>query len=145
MINEENKNSETTTTTENFNRPINDTTKINRLKSRIQNDQQYLQQMQSSTNSTNISLTDFKKVLEELENQIIEYEEQTGRQQSAQRISKHDTFSSYTISLVNAVSSLLHHLKQTTLELQNEKQKFIECAKQLDIHRKLIDGLTTVI
>ena len=63
MINEENiKNNETT---ENFNRPINDTTKINRLKSRIHNDQQYLQQMQSS-NSTNISLTDFKKVLEEL-------------------------------------------------------------------------------
>ena len=75
---------------------------------------------------------------------MIEYEEQTGRQLSALRISKHDTYSSYTISLVNVVSSLIQHLKQTTLELQTEKQKFTECAKQLDIHRKLIDGLTTV-
>jgi hypothetical protein len=71
--------------------------------------------------------------------------EQTGRsQQSAQRISKYDTFSSYTVSLVNAVSSLLHHLKNITFELQNEKQKFNESKKQIDIQRKLIDCLTSV-
>ena len=46
---------------------INDTNKINRIKSRIQNDL-------ASQSNQNVNLNDFKKVLEELENQIIEYE-----------------------------------------------------------------------
>jgi hypothetical protein len=118
------------------NQPVNDTNKINRIKARFAN------QHTDSTQSFN--LTDFKKVLEDLEIQLIEYEEQCGRQISAQRISKYDTYSSYTISLVNVVAALLQHLKQTTFELNYEKQKLIETTKQVDIHRRLIDGLTTV-
>ena len=132
MIEEDNKNN-------NESEQFKNTNKINLIKQLQPN------LTSSSLKSSNTNLNDFRKVLGELENQIIEYEEETGRQQSAQRISKHETFSNYTVSLVNAVSSLFHHLKQTTFELQNEKQKFNECLKQLDIQRKLIDGLTTVI
>jgi hypothetical protein len=51
---------------------INDTNKINRIKSRIQND--LASSQATSTSNQTVNLNDFKKVLEELENQIVEYE-----------------------------------------------------------------------
>jgi hypothetical protein len=116
--------------------PASDSSKTNRIKSRFGGP--------TGDSLQSLNLTDFKKVLEDLEIQLIEYEEQCGRQISAQRISKYETYSSYTISLVSVVSALLQHLKQTTFELNYEKQKLVETTKQVDIHRKLIDGLTTV-
>lgn len=43
------------------------------------------------------------------------------------------------------VSNLLDYLRETISELSYEKMKQNELNKQLDIHRKLIDGLTTEI
>lgn len=53
--------------------------------------------------------------------------------------------SSYTLILIKMVSSLLDYLRDTHNELSYEKMKQVELNKQLDIHRKLIDGLTTEI
>lgn len=53
--------------------------------------------------------------------------------------------SSYTLSLIRMVSNLLDYLRDVISELNCEKIKQAEMNKQLDIHRKLIDGLTTEI
>lgn len=55
------------------------------------------------------------------------------------------TSTSYTLSLIRMVSNLLDYLRDVISELNCEKIKQAEMNKQLDIHRKLIDGLTTEI
>lgn len=53
--------------------------------------------------------------------------------------------SSCTLSLIRMVSNLLDYLRDVISDLTYEKSKQVELNKQLDIHRKLIDGLTTEI
>ena len=48
----------------------------------------------------------------------------------------------YTLAIVRIVSAMLDHLRNTSVELNHEKKRSNEAAKQLDIHRKLVDGLT---
>lgn len=106
MINEENEINEKIES--NFtNKTINDTNKINRMKSRIQSEQQSNNFISSSSSATptnsNINLNDFKKVLEELENKIIEYEGTIN-----ERLSRALLFSIFNIKNKLAVSSQLN-------------------------------------
>jgi hypothetical protein len=112
--------------------------------------------LNKNRHSTLSSLDDeFKKSLSDLESKFIEFERQTGKSShngqlvNGQRMrtqnQSNSSNSSYTLSLINMISRLIDYLRETQLELNHEKLKQTESNKQLDIHRKLIDGLTTEI
>lgn len=67
------------------------------------------------------------------------------RQQSAQTSTNASSSSSYTLVLIKIVSTLCDYVRDACNELNYEKLKQAELNKQLDIHRKLIDGLTNEI
>jgi len=131
--------------------------KINILKTKnapAESDEEIL--LSKNRHSTLSSLDDeFKKSLSDLESKFIEFERQTGKSsQNSQMLNgqrmrtqnqSNSSNSSYTLSLIKMISRLIDYLKETQLELNHEKLKQTESNKQLDIHRKLIDGLTTEI
>ena len=91
---------------------------------------------------------EFKYALNELEHKLAEFERLGGKEEKrAEKSNKNQnkTNSSYTLSLIQIISRLLDNLKETKQELNHERLKQSESNKQLDIHRKLIDGLTTEI
>lgn len=101
---------------------------------------------------------EFKRALGELENKFSEFEQSVnrlgGRFQANQSAIKSSlqltsssatTSSTYTLSLIKMISNLLDYLRETISELNYEKLKQTELSKQLDIHRKIIDGLTTEV
>ena len=100
-----------------------------------------------------LSLDDeIKRSLGDLDTKFNDFEKQTGKQnqktrshQHQQAIQTNSTSSSYTLLLIKMIARLIDYLKETQLELNHEKLKQTESNKQLDIHRKLIDGLTTEI
>lgn len=99
----------------------------------------------------------FKSALYDLENKMYAFEKEIGQKKS----SDCSMFKSLmdgtnlsvgtmsgqncTLSLIKIVSSLVDYQKDTIKELNHEKCKNHESNKQLDIHRKLIDGLTNEI
>ncbi len=132
--------------------------KLNQIK-------QLLDESEIDTNNHNVlsnqTLTDmnseFKRALSELEMKMDEFERQTNKQSNLnatplntkQQISKNkcspSSSSTYTLSIIQVISKLVDNLKETSNELNHEKLKHAESHKQLDIHRKLIDGLTNEI
>lgn len=94
------------------------------------------------------SLNDeFKSALSQLERQLLDFEQKSGHsiKTKHQQLGNKSGLSStsLTLNLIGLVSQIMEHLRETTLDLNREKQKQEELNKQLDIHRKLIDGLTT--
>ncbi|ESO88089.1 hypothetical protein LOTGIDRAFT_234670 [Lottia gigantea] len=120
---------------------INDTNKVRKIKSRIRD---------TSTSSADTSqtqamnLTDMRKVLESLQDEIAEFEKQTGTKIPAEK-QRSDTFTGYTVALVDSVSKLARYLRETDRRLQAE----ITVREQLtqDVHqmRTIIDALTSDI
>jgi hypothetical protein len=152
----------------------NDSEKIQRIKSLLHQesnkDEAQTNQHWSTSSSTMTHLNDeFKKALFELENKfadfernvdgkVVNHQQQTNsavvfqssqsQQQQKQTTSSSNLqsfSSSYTMTLIKIVSSLLDYLREACVELNFEKMKQVELNKQLEIHRKLIDGLTNEI
>lgn len=109
----------------------------------------------SENKNQNSSLSNFndelKKALSDLENKLNDFENHIGKQKNANSVIKKSGLhltknsSSYTIQLIQIVSNLIDYLRDSVIELNYEKLKQAESSKQLDIHRKLIDGLTTEV
>ncbi|CAF0822130.1 unnamed protein product [Brachionus calyciflorus] len=107
--------------------------------------------------NTSLSLSSFndelKKALANLENKINDFEKHIGKHKNADSLIKKSSTnnvnklgsSSYTLTLIQIVSNLIDYLRDAVIELNYEKLKQAESCKQLDIHRKLIDGLTTEV
>jgi hypothetical protein len=97
--------------------------------------------------STLSSLNDeFKKAITDLDQKLNDFENLVGKQKNfAKRSSSLAYNSSYTLSLIQIVSTMMDYVREATVELNYEKLKQTEASKQLEIHRKLIDGLTTEI
>lgn len=111
----------------------------NSINSTIQN------KNQTSTNTFKL----FENALNDLENKLIDFEKLIGKQNtnytsSNQQFSFNNT-STYTLTLIKIISNLIDHIKETAIELNYEKLRTVELNKQLDIHRKLIDGLTNEV
>lgn len=114
----------------------------------------YLDELPENKNQ-NSSLSAFndelKTALGNLENKLNEFEKHIGKQKNADDVIKKTGLnfskntSSYTIQLIQVVSNLIDYLRDAIIELNYEKLKQTESSKQLDIHRKLIDGLTTEV
>lgn len=106
---------------------------------------------------TNISSTisgindEFQRVLGDLEKRFLDFDENLRRSGGLKQINRPGfsasslSSSSYTLTLARMVSSLLEYVREMSSELSHEKMKQAELTKQLDIHRKLIDGLTSEI
>jgi len=96
--------------------------------------------------------SEFNRALIELEMKMNEFDKQANKQSnlnatggfnSKQQMAKtSNTSSTFTLSIIQIIAKLVDHLKETSNELNHEKLKHAESHKQLDIHRKLIDGLT---
>ena len=148
----------------------NDTEKINRLKNLIKNyaSSINLESEEPSSDQHNTSSTpqlsarpsslsnlndEFKRALTDLENKLYDFEKETGHKKASDCSifkslvdgSSSMSNSSYTLSLIKIVSTMLDYQKETINELNHEKLKNQESNKQLDIHRKLIDGLTNEV
>lgn len=141
---------------------INDTEKVSRLKSsqdpllsKSSDEVSFLTSNSKHQHATLSGLNDeFNKALFELENKLNDFEKHCGKHKNADNLIKRTNLnqskqpsysSSYTLTLIQIVSSLLDYLRDAIIELNYEKLKQVESNKQLDIHRKLIDGLTTEI
>ncbi len=102
-------------------------------------------------NSTTInSFKLFENALTDLENKLIDFEKLTGKQTANYTTSKQNSLSfnntsTYTLTLIKIISHLIDHIKETAVELNYEKLRTVELNKQLEIHRKLIDGLTNEV
>lgn len=152
----------------------NDTEKINRLKDLIKNytssmnaesesgdvitnsnEDQLMQSLTNGKKSTMSNLNDdFRRALSDLENKMYEFEKEIGQKKASDCTMFKSLFdgtssalsnSSYTLTLIKIISTLLDYQRETMKELNHEKLKNQESNKQLDIHRKLIDGLTNEI
>ncbi len=97
---------------------------------------------------------EFKRNLNELEAKLVEFESDSDKKKystgsnftCASKLSTSSSSSSTcTQTLIRVSSALIDHLKEVRAELNYEKLVNSETTKQLDIHRKLIDGLTNEI
>lgn len=88
--------------------------------------------------------TELKRSITALETKLSEFEKQIGKQDKF-KLSNSYSDSTPLSSLVHITSSMFDYTRDLIAELNYEKKKRIESDKQLDINRKLIDGLTTEI
>ena len=141
----------------------NDTEKINRLKSLIKNYASSVNLEDESNCKENCSILrgfkqpslsnlndEFKKALTDLENKFYEFEKGVGKKKPSdcsvfKSILNGSNSGSSTLTLIKIISTLLDYQKDALQEINFEKLKSQEATKQLDIHRKLIDGLTNEI
>ncbi|KAL3867714.1 hypothetical protein ACJMK2_040580 [Sinanodonta woodiana] len=117
---------------------INDTGKVRKAKSRVPKEER-----QTNT-SSNFNLTDLRKVLECLENEISDYERQTGRRPPAERL-RQESFSGYTLAIVESVTKLTRYLRESEMRLQAEITVREQLSQDVLQLRSLIDALTSDI
>lgn len=117
---------------------MNDTNKIKKTKKRVAPSPQPL------NTTSNMNLTDLRKVLEGLEDEIAEYERNTGRRPPAER-QRQETFSGYTLSIVDSVTKLCRYLKENELRLRAETTVREQLTQDVTQLAQLIDALTSDI
>ncbi|KAK3089640.1 hypothetical protein FSP39_005265, partial [Pinctada imbricata] len=122
---------------------INDTKKIKKTKPRVNQDNAQ-HNVTTNNNTSSFQLTDLRKVLEGLENEIAEYERQTGRGPAAEQ-PRQETFSGYTLSLVDSVTKLTRYLKENDLRLRAEMTVREQLTQDVSQLTSLIDALTSDI
>ncbi|XP_071118850.1 spindle and centriole-associated protein 1-like isoform X2 [Haliotis cracherodii] len=118
---------------------INDTRKVKKTKKRVSPQKENRPQTASALN-----LTDLRKVLGHLENEIEEYEKQTGRRPPAEK-QRSETFSGYTVALVDSVSKLATYLRETDLRIQAEVTVREQLTQDVFQLRHIVDTLTSDI
>ena len=82
-------------------------------------------------------------MLEILENEMAEYERVTGRRPPAER-QRQETFSGYTLAIVDSVTKLTRYLKESELRLQAEVTIREQLNQDVFQFRALVDALTSV-
>ncbi|XP_031574422.1 spindle and centriole-associated protein 1-like isoform X2 [Actinia tenebrosa] len=98
----------------------------------------------SSSTSSLRSLEDLKKMVESLEDEIAEYEMETGRQPTTTTPQSRN-FSGYTSSLIIAVTKLMKYLKETEIQRNAEAILRDQILQGFSEQRELIDALTNDI
>ncbi|XP_064606500.1 spindle and centriole-associated protein 1-like isoform X1 [Liolophura sinensis] len=115
----------------------NDTAKIRRSKKCVTSDE-------DGTSTAPLSLTDLKQVLISLQCDIRELEQQTGRSSEADQPHS-ESFSGYTMALVDSVSRLTRHLRETDRRLQAEMTIREQLTQDVVQLRTVVDALTSDI
>ncbi|XP_076463090.1 spindle and centriole-associated protein 1-like isoform X2 [Babylonia areolata] len=114
---------------------LNDTGKVKKSRRKVQ------PPSPAQGNSSSLTMTDMRQVLECLHAEIADFEQRTGRR-SDKQVQSSETFTGYTVSLVTAVTKLTHYMKETELRLQAEmmvREQLAQDVRQLTV---TIDSLT---
>ncbi|XP_064626147.1 spindle and centriole-associated protein 1-like [Lineus longissimus] len=120
---------------------INDSLKVRRTK---HVDKENVESNQSSGKTPPVKqMKDLRKVLGNLENEIAEFERQRGKEVPTADKQHSNTFSGYTLALVDAVTRLTHFLRESELRLQSEKTLREQLSDEVSHFRQLIDALTS--
>ncbi|GAB1608570.1 spindle and centriole-associated protein 1-like isoform X1 [Argonauta hians] len=123
------------------NEAVNDTIKVNKVR-RVLNPEVVppssdAEQPQSDRGFT---LKDLKKVLEEMQREMIIYEENTGKVPAEKQ--QQETFSGYTMSLCHTVIKLCRYLRETDEQLQEQRRLCEDSKTETSQLKFLIDALT---
>ncbi|XP_060598637.1 alpha-protein kinase 1-like [Ruditapes philippinarum] len=116
---------------------INDTNKINKTKPRVP-------KPQPEHNTSNLTLNELRKVLETLEDEVAEYERLTGRRPPAER-HRQESFSGYTLAIVDSVTKLTRYLRECELRLHAEITVREQLTQDVVQSKALVDALTSDI
>ncbi|XP_052774477.1 spindle and centriole-associated protein 1-like [Mya arenaria] len=116
---------------------MNDTGKINKTKKRVPKPEPVL-------NTSNLTLNELRKVLETLEDEIADFEQITGRRPPAER-NRQETFSGYTLAIVDSVTKLTRYLRDCELQLRAEVMVREQLTEDVVQFRALVDALTSDI
>ncbi|CAE1294993.1 SPICE1 [Acanthosepion pharaonis] len=125
------------------NSAVNDTKKVNRVRKIIAEDpiQSGTQVVLDGTVPAGLSLSDLKKVLEELQSEMELYEQNTGRITAEKE--HRETFSGYTMALLSSVIKLSRYLRETEEKLQAEKKTRDVLAAEVSDLKIIVDALTS--
>lgn len=91
----------------------------------------------------NMLISISQQVLETLEDEIADYESVTGRRPPAERY-RQETFSGYTLAIVDAVTKLTRYLRECELQLRAEVIVREQLTQDVVQFRALVDALTSV-
>ncbi|TFK04140.1 Spindle and centriole-associated protein 1 [Platysternon megacephalum] len=89
------------------------------------------------------SLDVLNRMIHEVEHEMEEYEQWTGRE--VQRMQNGHGLTGFTVSLVNTLCRLMRYLKESEMQLRQEATMRQQLEGMLNEHRALIDALTTEI
>ncbi|NXF02331.1 SPICE protein, partial [Smithornis capensis] len=89
------------------------------------------------------SLEVLNHMIQEVENELEEYERCTGRE--VQKKERSEGLSGFTLSLVNALCRLMRYLKETEMQLHEREVMRQQHKEMLNEHRELIDALTAEV
>ncbi|XP_065276836.1 spindle and centriole-associated protein 1 [Emys orbicularis] len=89
------------------------------------------------------SLDVLNRMIHEVEHEMEEYEQWTGRE--VQRMQNGHGLTGFTVSLVNTLCRLMRYLKESEMQLRQEATMRQQLEEMLNEHRALIDALTTEI
>jgi len=78
-----------------------------------------------------------------LEDEIADYEHRTGRRPPAER-HRQETFSGYTLAIVDSVTKLTRYLRDCEIQLKSEVMIREQLTQDVVQFRALVDALTTV-
>ncbi|NXC88184.1 SPICE protein, partial [Cercotrichas coryphoeus] len=89
------------------------------------------------------SLDVLNHMIQEVERELEEYEQSTGRE--VQRKERSEGLSGFTLSLVNTLCRLMRYLKETEMQLHEKEMMSQQQEEMLNEHRELIDALTAEV
>ncbi|XP_026705109.1 spindle and centriole-associated protein 1 isoform X2 [Athene cunicularia] len=89
------------------------------------------------------SLDVLNRMIHEVEHELEEYEQCTGRE--VQKTERSEGLTGFTLSLVNALCRLMRYLKESEMQLHEKEVMRQHHEEMLNEHRELIDALTAEI
>ncbi|NXF36727.1 SPICE protein, partial [Nyctibius bracteatus] len=89
------------------------------------------------------SLDVLNRMIHEVERELEEYEQCTGRE--AQKTERSEGLTGFTLSLVNVLCRLMRYLKESEIQLREKEVMRQQQEEMLNEHRELIDALTAEI
>ncbi|NXQ92162.1 SPICE protein, partial [Nyctibius grandis] len=89
------------------------------------------------------SLDVLNRMIHEVEHELEEYEQCTGRE--VQKTERSEGLTGFTLSLVNALCRLMRYLKESEIQLREKEVMRQQHVEMLNEHRELIDALTAEI
>uniref|UniRef100_A0A8C8B6J6 Spindle and centriole-associated protein 1 n=1 Tax=Otus sunia TaxID=257818 RepID=A0A8C8B6J6_9STRI len=89
------------------------------------------------------SLDVLNRMIHEVERELEEYEQCTGRE--VQKTERSEGLTGFTLSLVNALCRLMRYLKESEMQLREKEVMRQQHEEMLNEHRELIDALTAEI
>ncbi|XP_042644767.1 spindle and centriole-associated protein 1 isoform X2 [Tyto alba] len=139
---------------------LNATNVVKRIHSRLQNEVKRKQTTQNSArhrgddylaNSISVdlqkdnksSLDVLSRMIHEVEHELEEYEQCTGRE--VQKTEGNEGLTGFTLSLVNALCRLMRYLRESEMQLREKEVMRQQHEEMLKEHRELIDALTAEI